>query len=291
MFPFIGEYDPDFGKTAAFTWLIGKHLISFDMSTNRFSSKTDELALPKRDRTAWLKGGTAECMMGPHKPLGKASRIILLGPPGVGKGTQAALLCERLGTCHLSTRDVFRAAKCLDEKDLSPAMHNAIDHLKRDEPVPDETVLNLVGERLRCVNCSGGFLLDGFPRTVTQAKAIEQLLESHDHKLTAVFNYELPIEKIVARISGRRTCPECKAVYHLTTRPPKFSDLCDRCGGKLFQREDDRPNAVEMQVEAYLNAIQPLIDFYRQRGLLFNISAEGSPEEVFQRTRLTALVL
>jgi len=260
------------------------------MSTNQFPYKTDGSgALLKHDRTAWLKGGKAECMMPPHKPPGQASRIILLGPPGVGKGTQADMLSERLGTCHLSTGDVFRAAKCLDEKELSPAMRNAIDHMRRGELVPDETVLNMVGERLRCLKCSGGFLLDGFPRTVAQAKALEQLLETHGIKLTAVFNYELPIEKIVARISGRRTCSNCKAVYHLTTRPPKFSDLCDQCGGKLFQREDDRPEAVKVRMEAYQTATKPLIDFYQQRGLLFNISAEGSPEEVFQRTRLTAL--
>jgi len=259
------------------------------VSANRFFQKTDDIALLKRDRTAWLKGGTAECMMPPHKPLGKASRIILLGPPGVGKGTQADLLCERLGTCHLSTGDVFRAAKCLDEKELSPAMHNAIDHMKRGELVSDETVLNIVGERLRCLKCSGGFLLDGFPRTVAQAKALEQLLESNGLKLTAVFNYVMPIEKIVARVSGRRICSECKAVYHMATRPPKFSDLCDLCGGKLFQREDDRPEAVKMRMESYQNDTKPLTDFYQQRGLLFNISAEGSPDEVFQRTRLTAL--
>ena len=260
------------------------------MSSHRPPHKTDDSGPQhRRDRTAWLKGGTAECMMPPHKPLGKASRIILLGAPGVGKGTQAGLLCERLGTCHLSTSDVFRAARCADEKDLSAATHNAIDHLKSGELVPDETVLNMVGERLRCLKCSGGFLLDGFPRSVAQAKALEQLLESHAIKLTAVFNYTLPTEKITARISGRRTCSECKSVYHLTARPPKFSDLCDRCGGKLFQRDDDRPEAVKLRVETYQESNKPLIEFYQQRGLLFTINADGSPEEVFQRTRLTAL--
>ncbi len=260
------------------------------MSTNPFSSKADDSSAARQpDRTAWLKGGRAECQMSPHKPLGTASRIILLGAPGVGKGTQADLLCHRLGACHLSTADIFRTLKCADDKELSPAMHNAIDHLKRGELVPDETVLNLVGERLRCLKCSGGFLLDGFPRTVAQAKALGQLLETHNIKLTAVFNYELPVEKLVARLSGRRTCANCKTAYHLTTRPPKFSDLCDRCGGKLFQREDDRPEAVRVRLAAYQKAVQPLLDFYQQCGLLFNISAEGSAEEVFQRTRLTAL--
>ena len=132
-------------------------------------------------------------------------------------------------------------------------------------------------------------MLDGFPRSVDQAKALEQLLESHAIKLTAVFNYTLPTEKITARISGRRTCSECKSVYHLTARPPKFSDLCDRCGGKLFQRDDDRPEAVKLRVETYQESNKPLIEFYQQRGLLFTINADGSPEEVFQRTRLTAL--
>jgi adenylate kinase len=245
--------------------------------------------LPKHDRTAWLKGGDHRCLMPPRIPAGKASRIILLGAPGVGKGTQAELLCERLGTCHLSTGDVFRSAKCCAENDLSPAMHNALDYMKRGDLVPDETVLNMVGERLRCLNCSGGFLLDGFPRTVAQAKALEQLLESHHIQLSAVFNYDLPIEQIVARISGRRTCAGCKAVYHVSTRPPKIADVCDQCGGKLLQREDDRPEAVKVRMEAYQNSTKPLIDFYQQRGLLVTIQADGTPEEIYQRTQAAAL--
>jgi adenylate kinase len=194
-----------------------------------------------------------------------------------------------LGCCHLSTGDVFRTVKSCCEDELTPAMQNALDHMKRGELVPDETVLNMVGERLKCLNCSGGFLLDGFPRTVAQAKALEQLLESHDIKLTAVFNYELPIEQIVSRISGRRTCTDCKAVYHITARPPKVAGVCDRCGGKLYQREDDRPESVKVRMEAYQNSTKPLIDFYEQRGLLLSISAEGSPEEIYHRTRISAL--
>ena len=163
------------------------------MSKNRFFPKTDAVGvIAKPDRNAWLNGGNHRCEMSPRKPLGKAWRIILLGAPGVGKGTQAEMLCERLGTCHLSTGDVFRNARCGSTENLSPAMQIALEHMKRGELVPDETVLDMVDERLCCLNCSGGFLLDGFPRTVSQAKALEQLMESQDIKLTAVFKLRLP---------------------------------------------------------------------------------------------------
>ena len=262
---------------------------SFFMDKNVLSPPNRSEAPAKPDRTAWLRGGDQRCFMPPRKPHGKAWRIVLLGAPGVGKGTQADLLGERLGTCHLSTGDVFRAAKCLGEESLSPAMRNALDYMKRGDLVPDETVLNLVGERLHCLNCSGGFLLDGFPRTVAQAKALEQLLESHSIRLSAVFNYVLPPEEIAFRISGRRTCPDCKTVYHLTTRPSKFGDRCDLCGAKLFQREDDRPEAAKVRMEAHQKSAAPLIEFYRQRELLVTIPTEGTPEQICQRTLLAAL--
>jgi len=262
----------------------------YGMNSNRFFPKSDAVGLmPKPDRTAWLKGGSALCQMPPRTPLGRAWRIILLGAPGVGKGTQAELLCERLGTCHLSTGDVFRTAKCLNEEDQTASMYEALKFMRRGALVPDETVLGLVGERLRCLNCSGGFLLDGFPRTVAQAAALEKLLQDENVKLTAVFNYELPLEKIVTRISGRRTCASCKAVYHITARPPKITGVCDHCGGNLFQREDDRPESVAVRMKAYEESTRPLTEFYQQRGLLVTISAEGSPGEIYQRTRLLAL--
>lgn len=260
------------------------------MNTIRLYPQTDGAGVQsKPDRTAWLKGGTAVCAMPPRKPLGKAWRIVLLGAPGIGKGTQADLLCERLGTCHLSTGDVFRTAKCLTEQEQTSSMKEALKFMRQGALVPDETVLGLIRDRLRCLNCSGGFLLDGFPRTVAQAEALEKILAAENINLTGVFNYELPIERVVARISGRRTCSGCKAVYHIATMPPKVTDVCDRCGASLFQREDDRPESVEVRMKAYATSTRPLIDFYQQRGLLVTISAEGTPEEIYQRTQKMAL--
>ena len=260
------------------------------MNANRFFPKNDAVGvLPKPNRNAWLKGGASVCDLPPRTPRGNPWRIILLGAPGIGKGTQAELLSERLGACHLSTGDVFRSAKCLQEVEQTGAIKEALKFMRQGALVPDETVLGLVRDRLHCLHCSGGFLLDGFPRTVAQAEALEKILEGENVGLTAVLNYELPLERVVARISGRRTCGGCKAVYHVATRPPKVADLCDHCGGSLFQREDDRAESVEVRMKAYQTSTRPLIDFYQQRGLLISISAEGSPEEIYQRTRLLAL--
>jgi adenylate kinase len=236
-----------------------------------------------RDRTAWLKGGAATCKdeppLNPHP-----RRVVLLGAPGVGKGTQAELLSEKLGACQLSTGDVFRAAKTLPPCELSPSMTAALDYMRKGELVPDETVLNMIRERSRCIRCGGGFLLDGFPRTVAQAKALDKIFAAEKIKLDAVLSYDLPIEQIVSRISGRRTCSKCKAVFHVEALPPKQEGVCDHCGGKLVQREDDRPEAVRVRMEAYEKSTAPLADFYRKKGLLVSISAEGKPEEIFQRT-------
>ena len=214
--------------------------------------------------------------------------IILFGAPGVGKGTQAELLCANLGTCHLSTGDIFRAAKTLQPCERTPALTAALDYMKRGDLVPDQTVLDLVAERFGCLRCGGGFLLDGFPRTVAQAEALEKLLGSQKLNLNAVLSYDLPMEKVVSRLSGRRTCPGCKAVFHIEARPPKKEGVCDHCGGKLYQREDDRPESIRVRMEAYENSTAPLADFYRKRKLLVSVSAEGAPEDIFKRT-LSAL--
>jgi len=211
-------------------------------------------------------------------------RLVLLGAPGVGKGTQADLLNQRLHACHLSTGDLFRAASKQKESDQSPAMRSAMEHMRRGELVPDSTVWEMVRERANSIRCSAGFVLDGFPRTLGQAQSLKQLMESEKIPLTAVINYELPLSEIVARLSGRRTCEKCKAVYHLTGNPPKIAGVCDRCQGKLFQREDDRPESITVRMAAYERSTAPLIEFYRALGLLVSIAAVGSPGDICART-------
>ncbi len=211
-------------------------------------------------------------------------RLVLLGAPGVGKGTQAELLTARLGTCQLSTGDVFRASKGLGDDERSPAMREAAGFMRLGQLVPDATVLDIVRERSACLTCRGGFLLDGFPRTVAQAQALERLLGDLDVALHAVISYELPIDRIVERLSGRRTCTECKAVFHVTANPPRTADTCDHCGASLIQREDDRPEAVTVRMAAYRASTAPLTDFYSARNLLCSVSADGTPEVVEKRT-------
>ncbi|MCX8109302.1 MAG: nucleoside monophosphate kinase [Verrucomicrobiae bacterium] len=237
----------------------------------------------KQDRSGWLKGPPAKCAS-EGAGSGKAWRLVLLGAPGVGKGTQAELLTARLGACHLSTGDIFRAAKQLPENERSPALTAALEYMQRGELVPDSTVLELVRERRSCLRCPSGFLLDGFPRTIAQAEALEVLLIEDGLVLDAVVNYEMAIDAIVKRLSGRRTCRVCKAVYHTENRPPKKAGVCDHCGGDLYQRDDDKPEAIRVRMEAYARSTAPLTDFYERHGLLVPVPADGSPEEVYDRT-------
>ena len=237
----------------------------------------------KNDRAAWLVGPTAICAVEPDAPP-HPWRIVLLGAPGVGKGTQAQLLSQRLRACHLSTGDVFRAAESIDEIDRTPAMSDALEYMIRGELVPDEIVLNVLRERKGCLMCCGGFLLDGFPRTVAQAEALDDLLRSQQTKLDAVIDYQLPRERIIERLSGRRTCTRCKAVFHVAHRAPTVEGICDKCGGELIQREDDRQESVMVRLEAYEKQTAPLTRYYRERGLLITIDARGSAEDVLSRT-------
>lgn len=207
----------------------------------------------------------------------------MLGAPGVGKGTQAELLSERLGACHLSTGDVFRAV-AKGECEPSAAMKEALQFMRRGELVPDSTVWQMVKERSACLRCGGGFILDGFPRTLRQAESLAALMESEGLTLTAVVNYELAASEIVARLGGRRTCERCKAVYHETGRPPKVAGVCDKCAGRLLLREDDRPESIKVRLETYETSTAPLIDFYRERGLLVQVEAKGTPEEIYKKT-------
>jgi adenylate kinase len=241
----------------------------------------------KNDRIEWLQGPSADaaakCSAVPAERK-NPWRIVLLGAPGVGKGTQAELLTERLGACHLSTGDVFRAAGKRPDCDQSPAMKAALQYMRRGELVPDSTVWEMVRERSHCIVGCGGFILDGFPRTLGQAESLKKLMENEKLSLSAVVNYELPIDEIVQRLSGRRTCEKCKAVFHLKERPPKVEGVCDRCAGRLFQREDDRPESIKVRMEAYERSTAPLIQFYQALGLLVPVVAKGTPDEIVART-------
>ena len=243
------------------------------------------MSLPneKPNRISWLHGPSARCESVPTGPF-LPWRIILLGAPGVGKGTQADLLNQRLLACHLSTGDVFRAAATQHDDEQTPAMKDALAYMRRGELVPDTTVWDMVRERGECLHCAGGFILDGFPRTLAQAVSLKQFLDKDSLGLTAVVSYELPVSEIIVRISGRRTCEKCKAVYHITEQPAQVPGCCDRCDGELFQREDDRPESIKVRLEAYERSTAPLIEFYAKSGLLVQVSAAGTPEEIYSRT-------
>ena len=232
----------------------------------------------QRERAAWFRGGDVPCEPTPHD---RPHRLVLLGPPGAGKGTQAELLTRALGNCHLSTGDLFRAAQCVP--DPTPALCDALAAMRRGELVSDDVVVALVRERARCLRCRGGFLLDGFPRTVAQAEALDALLAEQGLALDAVLSYELPLEEVVARLSGRRTCPGCKAVYHLAARPPRVEGVCDQCGGVLVQRADDRPELIRVRLRAYEESTRPLADYYVRAGKLVPVPASGAPEEILAR--------
>jgi adenylate kinase len=234
------------------------------------------------DRAAWLQGPSAQC----ETPESSQApwRLVLLGAPGVGKGTQADLLHQRLRACHLSTGDVFRAAAGRRECDLSPAMKAAAEYMRSGALVPDATVWEMVRERSGCLHCGGGFILDGFPRTLSQAESLKQLMQDEGLPLTAVVIYDLPASEIVARLSGRRTCQQCRTVFHVIERPPKVEGVCDRCQGELFQRDDDRPESIKVRLEAYDRSTAPLIAFYQKLGLLMQVDASGTPDEICAKT-------
>jgi adenylate kinase len=163
-------------------------------------------------------------------------------------------------------------------------MKDAVECMRCGKLVPDQTVLEMIRERGACLKCRGGFILDGFPRTVPQAEALETELVRKGIALDAVINLVLPLQEIVDRLSGRRTCGKCKAVYHVTGRPPKKQNICDVCSGELFQREDDRPESIRTRMAAYTESTAPLESFYGQRKQIVTVQASGSPEEICKRT-------
>jgi adenylate kinase len=207
-------------------------------------------------------------------------RLILLGPPGSGKGTQAQLLASRNGLTHISTGDLLREALC----NQTPLGLKAKGFMEQGKLVPDEMVNDLVAERFRGANPPGNFLMDGYPRTLAQAEVFGRLLEEVNLPLTAVVLLTVDDEEIVRRVTGRLTCPKCKATFHVTSNPPKVAGVCDHCGGKLEQRSDDNVGAVRQRLEAYHQQTAELVPYYRGLGLLREVSGLGDIEAIYQRT-------
>lgn len=203
--------------------------------------------------------------------------LILMGLPGAGKGTQAEKISERYSIPHISTGDMFRAAI----KEGTELGKEAKSYMDAGELVPDEVTIGIVRERLGKDDCRNGFLLDGFPRTVAQAEALEGLLEEAGRQIDAVLYINVDTETLKKRLSGRRLCKKCGAVYHVIFQPPKQEGTCDVCGGELYQREDDREETVEKRLEVNMEQQQPLIDYYRRKGVLQTIDGNQEIDAVF----------
>lgn len=206
-------------------------------------------------------------------------RLILLGPPGCGKGTQAKLLVERLKVPQVSTGDMLREAV----KAGTPLGLEARQYMDRGALVPDAVIIGLVRERLRNPDCNRGYILDGFPRTVAQAEALEQTLRELNGSLDHVVSLEVAAEDVVGRIAGRRTCRNCGAMYHVRFSPSKVEGRCDACGGPTYQRDDDREDTVRRRLSVYADQTAPLLSFYESRGLLRRVGGTGEIGEIFQR--------
>lgn len=205
-------------------------------------------------------------------------KIILLGPPGAGKGTQAKLISNKYSIPHISTGDIFR--KNISEQ--TPLGTKAKSYMDKGQLVPDELTNEIVFDRLQNDDCKNGFLLDGFPRTVFQAKELDSFLHGEDTKINRALLIEVPQEFILERMTGRRTCKACGASYHVMFNPPKVEGVCDLCSGELIQRKDDKEETVKERLEVYSNQTAPLVEYYATQGNLSKVDGTLEIEEVFQ---------
>ncbi len=203
--------------------------------------------------------------------------IIFLGPPGAGKGTQAKMMVDRYGIPQISTGDMLRQAV----KEGTELGKKAKEYMDRGDLLPDEVVIGIVRERLGKADCDGGFILDGFPRTIPQADSLESVVEDMGKEIGYVISLEVDDDELIDRLSGRRTCKQCGAMYHVSFNPVKVEGACDKCGGEIYQRDDDREGTIKNRLSTYKEQTEPLISYYNGRGSLSRIEAKGDIEEIF----------
>lgn len=204
--------------------------------------------------------------------------LILLGPPGAGKGTQAKLLIKKYGIPQISTGDILRAAV----KDQTPMGVKAKGFMDAGALVPDEVVVGIISERLNLSDCANGFILDGFPRTVAQADALAKVLSGLGRSIDHVVSIVVDKEELLGRITGRRTCRNCGKGFHISFDPPKTPGICDECSGELYQRDDDREDTMRKRLEVYEQQTSPLVEYYKKESLLRPVQGVGSIEEIQQ---------
>jgi len=205
-------------------------------------------------------------------------KIIMLGAPGAGKGTQAKKIAQKYGIPHISTGDIFRA----NIKEGTELGKKAKEYMDKGELVPDELVVDLVVDRVGQEDAKNGYVLDGFPRTIPQAEALDKALAKIGEKVDYAINVEVPDDNIINRMSGRRACVECGGTYHIVFNPTKKEGVCDACGGNLILRDDDKPETVKNRLEVYHNQTQPLIDYYSKQGIMKEVDGTVDMEDVFK---------
>lgn len=205
-------------------------------------------------------------------------RLVLLGAPGAGKGTQAKKLIEKYSIPQISTGDLLRAAVAAG----TALGKEAKSYMDKGELVPDKVVLGMVEERLKQDDCKKGYILDGFPRNTAQAEALDKMLASLNMSLTAALSVDVPFDDLMKRLTGRRTCKSCGQMYNIYFKPPAKEGVCDKCGGELFQRDDDKEETIKKRLDVYNAQTAPLIDYYGKKGILKTVQGTGNIDDIFK---------